>query len=393
MKAVEMKQAPNSLEQDPRWIALKNRSAGKDCGYVYAVKTTGIYCLPSCGARLPHSENVSFYESCEQAEQAGYRPCKRCRPKEDSLQARHAALMQSACRMIEAAETAPALNELAARAGMSAYYFQRIFKRCIGVTPKAYAMAQREKRLRKLLPEEASVTTAIFNAGYQSASRFYAQSAHVVGMPPSRYRAGGTHMPIRFAIGECMLGSILVAQSARGICAILLGDDPDQLLKDLQARFPHAELIAGESDFESVVAYVVGFVQAPRMEFDLPLDIQGTVFQQRVWNALRKIPPGQTLSYTELAQRMGTPTAVRAVASACAANPLAVAIPCHRVVRNNGDLAGYRWKIERKRSLLDIEARKEEEVLHSDSIHQADVKDARGQASRMPNGKRSGKKD
>ncbi len=387
-----MKHESDSLEHDPRWIALKNRSAGTDLSFIYAVKTTGIYCLPSCGARLPRSENVSFYATSEEAERAGYRPCKRCKPQGLGPTAQHAALMQSACRMIEAAEIPPTLSELAAQAGLSACYFQRLFKRCIGVTPKAYATAQREKRLRTLLPEEASVTAAIFNAGYQSASRFYEQSAHIVGMPPASYRAGGSNMRIRFAIGECMLGSILVAQSARGICAILLGDDPDELLADLQARFPRAELIGGENDFERVVAYVVGFVQAPGMDFDLPLDIQGTAFQQRVWTALRRIPPGQTLSYTELAHRIGTPAAIRAVASACAANPLAVAIPCHRVVRSNGGLAGYRWKIERKRALLDIEARNASQSLPRESIvHDCGTRHAG--PSRPPSAKLNERKD
>jgi AraC family transcriptional regulator, regulatory protein of adaptative response / methylated-DNA-[protein]-cysteine methyltransferase len=352
-----MMQALDSMKHDPRWMAVKNRDTASDDAFVYAVKTTGIYCRPSCGARLPLLEHVGFYATCAEAEQAGFRPCKRCKPGQPDLEKQHAALMQSACRMIEATESALTLNELAGRIGWSAYHFQRVFKRCIGVTPKAYAMAQREKRLREQLAQDQTVTNAIFNAGYQSASRFYERSAHIVGMPPSSYRAGGANMTIRFAVGECSYGSILVAQSARGLCAILLGNDPQELLQDLQARFPRADLVGEDKDFEQVVAHVVGFVQAPYAEFDLPLDIQGTAFQQRVWNALRLIPPGQTLSYTELAQRLGAPKAIRAVASACAANPLAVAIPCHRVVRSNGDLAGYRWKIERKRALLDTEAR------------------------------------
>lgn len=346
----------DTLELDPRWIAVRNRSASTDGDFYYAVKTTGIYCRPSCPARLPRSENVGFYATCEDAEQAGYRPCKRCKPTQISLEKRHAALMQTACRMIENAETPRGLNELAARCGLSAFHFQRLFKRCIGVTPKAYAMAQREKRLRDALAEDNTVTNAIFNAGYQSASRFYERAAQVLGMPPSAYRSGGLNVPIRFAVGECTLGSILVAQSTQGICAILLGDDPDELLHELQSRFPRAELIGADKDFEAVVAYVVGFVQSPRLDFELPLDIQGTAFQQRVWIALQKIPPGQTVTYTEIAKRIGMPTAVRAVAAACAANTLAVAIPCHRVVRSDGNLAGYRWNIERKRQLLDAEA-------------------------------------
>jgi AraC family transcriptional regulator of adaptative response/methylated-DNA-[protein]-cysteine methyltransferase len=357
MTTAHLKQAVDVVEQDPRWIALKSRQTDTDSDYFYAVRTTGVYCLPSCPARLPRPEHVRFFTTCDEAELAGFRPCKRCKPTQLSLEKRHATLMQSACRMIEASETLPTLNELAARCGFSACHFQRLFKRCIGVTPKAYAMAQREKRLRTLLAQDGTVTDAIFNAGYQSASRFYDGAAHIVGMPPSAYRSGGSNMPIRFAVGECTLGSILVAQSTQGLCAILLGDDPEELLQDLQARFPRAELIGGDKEFEQLVAYVVGFVQAPGLNFDLPLDIRGTAFQQQVWNALRRIPPGQTLSYTELAKVIGMPRAVRAVAAACAANPLAVAIPCHRVVRSDGNLAGYRWKIERKRLLLQTEAR------------------------------------
>jgi AraC family transcriptional regulator, regulatory protein of adaptative response / methylated-DNA-[protein]-cysteine methyltransferase len=351
-----MKQEVDAMERDPRWIALKNRDAGGG-DFFYAVRTTGVYCRPSCPARLPRPEHVCFYTTCDEAECAGFRPCKRCKPTQLSLETRHAALMQSACRMLEISGTIPTLNELAARLGFSPWHFQRLFKRCVGVTPKAYAMAQREKRLRTLLEKEGTVTEAIFNAGYQSSSRFYDRAAHTVGMPPSAYRSGGSNMPIRFALGECTLGSVLVAQSTRGLCAILLGDNPEELLQDLEARFPHAELIGGDKEFEQLVAYVVGFVQAPRENFDLPLDIRGTAFQQQVWNALRRIPPGQTMSYTELAKTIGMPKAVRAVAAACAANSLAVAIPCHRVVRSDGNLAGYRWKIERKRLLLDAEAR------------------------------------
>jgi AraC family transcriptional regulator, regulatory protein of adaptative response / methylated-DNA-[protein]-cysteine methyltransferase len=357
MATAHLKQAHDLVEQDPRWIALISRKADSDGEFFYAVKTTGVYCRPSCPARLPRPEHVSFYTSCDEAEHAGFRPCKRCKPTQPSLAMRQSALMQSACRMIEASESVLTLSELAARLELSAYHFQRLFKRCIGVTPKAYAMAQREKRLRALLAQEGTVTEAIFNAGYQSSSRFYDHAARTVGMPPSAYRSGGSNMPIRFAVGECALGSILVAQSSQGLCAILLGDNPDELLQDLQARFPRAELIGADKEFEQLVAYVVGFVQAPGVNFDLPLDIRGTAFQQQVWNALRRIPPGQTLSYTELAKAIGMPRAVRAVAAACAANPLAVAIPCHRVVRSDGNLAGYRWKIERKRLLLETEAK------------------------------------
>lgn len=269
--------------------------------------------------------------------------------------AKHVATIVALCRFIETAESAPTLAELATRAGMSPHHLHRVFKGITGLTPKAYAAAHRAQRLRRELQRSETVTEALYEAGYNSDTRFYEEAPRVLGMTPSDYRAGGAHAEIRFAIGECSLGAILVAQSARGVCAILLGADPEALVRELQDQFPAAALMGGEADFEQLVARVVGFVEAPRQGLDLPLDIRGTAFQQRVWQALRNIPAGTTVSYTELAQRLGAPRAVRAVAGACAANVLAVAIPCHRVVRKDGDLSGYRWGVERKRALLDRE--------------------------------------
>jgi AraC family transcriptional regulator of adaptative response/methylated-DNA-[protein]-cysteine methyltransferase len=239
---------------------------------------------------------------------------------------------------------------------LSVYHFHRIFKAATGLTPKAYGAAHRSRRVRAELERSATVTEAIYDAGYGSNSRFYAQSDRVLGMTPTQYRTGGADTGIRFAVGDCSLGAILVAASERGVCAILIGDDPEQLARDLQNRFPRAELIGGDTAFEHWVAKVVGLVEAPRLGLDLPLDVRGTAFQQRVWQALRQIPVGATMSYAELARRIGAPESVRAVAQACSANPLAVAIPCHRVVRNDGALAGYRWGVERKRALLEREA-------------------------------------
>ena len=264
----------------------------------------------------------------------------------------HAALVIEACRIIEKAETAPALDQLARRVGLSPYHFHRVFKEATGLTPKEYAAAHREQRVRSGLASGATVTDAIFGAGYNSSARFYEKGSEVLGMTPTRYRAGGTGTEIRFAVGECSLGSILVAHSDRGVCAIFLGDDPAALARELQDRFPRANLIGGDAAFEKLVARVVGFVEAPGTGLDLPLDVRGTAFQKRVWQALRRIPAGKTVSYTELAKRIGAPKSVRAVAGACAANALAVAIPCHRVVRNDGGLSGYRWGVERKRALL-----------------------------------------
>jgi len=268
------------------------------------------------------------------------------------------ALITQACRLIEQADNAPPLQQLAGQLGVSSFHFHRLFKQATGLTPRQYALAQRQQRLRQALDGGSNITTAILDAGYQSNSRFYEKAHAVLGMNASRYRAGGVQLDIRFAIGECSLGSILVAQSAQGVCAILLGDDPEALAHDLQDRFPSANLMGGDRNFEQVVAKVVGFIEAPRLGLDLPLDIRGTAFQQRVWQALQKIPPGSTASYAEIAARIGAPHSVRAVANACAANTLAVAIPCHRVVRTDGGLSGYRWGVARKRALLDLEAQR-----------------------------------
>jgi len=315
-----------------------------------------VYCRPSCGARLPRPENVSFYDTREDAERAGFRPCKRCKPDAAPLAEQHAARIADVCQFIESSEELPSLQELAGRAGLSLYHFHRLFKAATGVTPRQYASAQRALRVRRMMSKSDTITEAIYDAGYNSNGRFYAASNDTLGMTPSAYRSGGARMRIRFAVGECSLGSILVAQSERGICAILLGDDPGMLARDLQDRFPEAELIGGDEAFEQLVAEVVGFVEAPEMGLDLPLDVRGTAFQQRVWQALRKIPAGGRVSYAAIAEALGSPRSVRAVAQACGANVLAVAIPCHRVVRSDGALSGYRWGVERKRALLEREA-------------------------------------
>jgi AraC family transcriptional regulator of adaptative response/methylated-DNA-[protein]-cysteine methyltransferase len=269
---------------------------------------------------------------------------------------KHSAAITAACRTIENAEEAPSLADLAKAADMSPFHFQRIFKRITGVTPRAYAVAHRARRVRDNLSKSSTVTEAIYEAGFNSSGRFYAASNRMLGMKPQSFRGGGKGEVIRFAIGQCSLGSVLVATSEKGVCCITLGDNPDFLLEDLQNRFRKAEFIGGDMDFEKLVAKVVGFVEAPTLGLDLPLDIRGTAFQQRVWQALCEIPLGSTASYSEVAERIGSPKCVRAVAGACAANSIAVAIPCHRVVRTGGNLSGYRWGVARKRALLDREA-------------------------------------
>lgn len=343
---------------DPRWAAIVARDPGADGQFYYGVRTTGVFCRPSCPSRRARPENVTFFTTREAAERAGFRACRRCRPGELSAAGRQAEWVAEACRLMEASEELPDLAALAAKVRVSPYHFHRTFKTVTGVTPKQYAIARRSERLRRELARGRSVTDAIYEAGYNSNGRFYAQADDVLGMTPSSFRAGGANTAMHFAVGECSLGSILVASSSRGICAILLGDDPDALMRNLQDQFPKAELIGGDTAFEQLVAKVVGFVEAPARGFDLPLDIRGTAFQQRVWQALREIPAGSTASYSDIAARIGAPKAVRAVGQACGANHIAVAIPCHRVVRTDGDLSGYRWGIERKRTLLAREARR-----------------------------------
>jgi AraC family transcriptional regulator of adaptative response/methylated-DNA-[protein]-cysteine methyltransferase len=336
-----------------RWRAVETRRPG---AFVYAVVTTGIYCRPDCPARRPRRVNVRFFDDPAQAAAAGFRPCRRCRPdRPDARPDARAALVVGACRAIEAAETPPRLAALAAGAGLSPFHFHRLFRAATGVTPHEYAAACRARRARDALGEAGTVTAALYDAGFGSAGRFYAEAPGRLGMTPGRFRAGGAGESIRFAVGQGSLGAVLVAATDRGICAVALGDDPQALLDDLQALFPRAALVGADSQFERWVAQVVGLVEEPSRGLGLPLDIRGTAFQQRVWRALREIPCGETLSYAELARRLGVPGSARAVAGACAANRIAVAIPCHRVVRTGGGLAGYRWGIERKRALLDRE--------------------------------------
>ena len=321
-----------------------------------AVVTTGVYCRPSCASRPPRPENVRFFNTRDAAESAGFRPCKRCKPQLDVRADPHAAAIAAACRRLES-DNAPDLATLARHAGFSLFHFHRLFKAATGVTPKQYASARRAQRVRTGLTQQTTVTEAIYSAGYNSNGRFYAESNDLLGMTPSTYKSGGKRAEIAFAVGECSLGSILVARSQRGICAILLGDDPQALAQDLQDRFPRANLAAGDAEFENLVAQVVTLVESPAAGLDLPLDVRGTAFQQRVWQALRKIPAGSRATYSEIAARIGAPKSVRAVAQACAANALAVAVPCHRVVRSDGSLSGYRWGVERKQALLEREAR------------------------------------
>jgi AraC family transcriptional regulator of adaptative response/methylated-DNA-[protein]-cysteine methyltransferase len=346
---------PRHNQDDARWDAVVARDAEFDGRLYYAVASTGVYCRPSCGARLPNRKNVRFFASAATAERAGFRPCKRCKPDQAPLKQRQAEKVAAACRLIETAEEEPTLDALAKAVGASPFHFHRLFKAATGVTPKAYASAHRRGRVRHHLGTSGTVTEAIYAAGFNSNGRFYAGAAEALGMTPTDFRQGGRNQTLRFAFGTCSLGPVLVAASDKGVAAIFFGDDNDSLLADLRAQFPRARLIGGDTDFEQLVAKVVAFVEDPKIAIDLPLDVRGTAFQQRVWDALRRIPVGSTASYAEIAAKIGAPGSARAVARACASNPIAVAIPCHRVVRSDGSLSGYRGGVERKRALLEKE--------------------------------------
>lgn len=346
---------PASFSSDTaRWDAVRTRDSRADKVFLYSVATTGVYCHPSCAARTARRENVAFHDTREAAERQGFRACKRCRPDLPPRGEREASLVAQACRTIETAEAHLPLATLAIAAGVSPFHFHRLFRRIAGVTPKAYAAAKRAEKVQSGLARAASVTETIYEAGFSSAGRFYEAAEGMLGMTPSAWRAGGRGEAIGFATGACSLGCVLVATTAKGICAILLGDSPEALADDLMVRFSHAR-ISSDGAFGELVKQVVTYVDAPGNGIGLPLDIRGTAFQRQVWEILQTIPAGETRSYSEVATMIGRPQAVRAVATACGSNCLAVAVPCHRVVSVSGGLAGYRWGLERKRALLQRE--------------------------------------
>jgi AraC family transcriptional regulator of adaptative response/methylated-DNA-[protein]-cysteine methyltransferase len=349
--------AENPIPTDQtRWEAIVQRNRQADGVFVYGVLTTGVYCRPGCPSRLPDRENVRFFDTSEEAERAGFRPCKRCSPNAPERQGTHAEAIVQACKTIEESEEPPSLNELAEAAGLSPFYFHRLFKKIVGVTPKQYALQKRLNRVRAHLQQGSTVTEAVYEAGFASSSRFYHDTTTTLGMKPTDYKNGAHGMYIRYAIARSYLGWVLVAATAQGICTVDFGDSPEILKEGLRARFPKAELQDSDPGFDALVAKVLAFIESPHLGFDLPLDIQGTAFQRRVWKALQEIPAGTTTSYSDIAARIGQPKAARAVAQACAANTIAVAIPCHRVRRGDGEPGGYRWGVERKRALLERES-------------------------------------
>jgi AraC family transcriptional regulator, regulatory protein of adaptative response / methylated-DNA-[protein]-cysteine methyltransferase len=340
---------------DTWWQAIKTRNPDFETGFVYGVMTTGVFCRPTCPSRQPKYENIRFFSDMAEAKKAGFRACKRCKPEALSLRSQHEIIILGLCHDLEQSEREPSLKLMAQKVGLSPYYLQRLFKSVIGLSPKVYAKAHKLKRLSDTLSPDKTVTEAIYEAGFSSANSFYARAHQSHGMRPKEIRHGAKGEVIRFAVEACSLGQVLVAQSEKGVCAVLLGDETEALISELKARFPKADLKGAEPDFEAVIALGIAVVEGQTTAKGLSLDIRGTVFQYKVWEALLKTNVGERLSYGELAQIIGQPKAVRAVASACAANALAVIIPCHRVVRSTGDLSGYRWGLARKEALLERE--------------------------------------
>lgn len=344
---------------EQRWQQVLARDAQADGQFIFAVLTTGIFCRPSCTARHALRQNVRFFPDVQSALEAGFRPCKRCQPDKTHPQQQRLDKVAKACRLLEQDE-AVSLEQLANEVALSPYHFHRLFKSVTGMTPKAWQQAWRARRLRTALATSETITDALLAAGFPDSSSYYRQADAALGMTAQQYRRGGDAADICFTVSDCTLGRCLVAQSQRGICAILLGDSDEALLMELQATFPRARRMEGSEAFDQRVAQVIARLDSPGAPFTLPLDLRGTAFQLQVWQALREVPAGETVSYQALAQKLGKPQAVRAVASACAANKLAIVIPCHRVVRSDGAISGYRWGRERKAQLLARERQKEE---------------------------------
>ncbi len=346
-----------TADHEQCWQAVIDKDANQDGKFFFAVKTTGIYCRPSCPSRAPKRVNVEFFADADAARQSGYRACLRCAPDGVSKRQQQTEAILKACRLIESSSERIHLAQLAEKVGLSPYHFHRMFKDVTGVTPLEYFKSRQIAQIGASIRSESSITEAIYEAGFGSSSRFYENADAMLGMRPRTYKAGGRGEVIRVSIRSCALGLVLVAATAVGICTIEFGDNADELGRRVAERFPNSLIVKEDAQFEMWLEKILAHIQLPANSLDLPLDIRGTAFQQQVWKALRDIAPGDTLSYGQVAERIGRPTAVRAVATACASNVLALAIPCHRVVRGNGELSGYRWGAERKRALLGLEAR------------------------------------
>lgn len=352
-----MKDQSIFITDDRRWSAVSTKDQTADGSFYYAVKTTGIFCRPSCSSKLPNRENVEFFISCKEALKAGYRPCKKCRPTGNTIREVVEQKIVKACRSMENSNTIARLADLAKEAGLSPYHFHRLFKKVVGVTPKQFAVNHRSRRFCNSLKSCNSVTDALYDAGYSSSSGVYNKNQDQLSMKPKEFRAGAVGVVIQYGVAECIFGWVIVAATDRGICAIEFGDDAKMLPQQLQNRFPKATVTRAGAGFTCLIEEVVDFIKEPQSNFNLPLDIQGTAFQQQVWSILRQIEPGQTMTYTEVAEKIGNPKAVRAVATACASNKLAVVIPCHRVISKDGKLSGYRWGVDVKKMLLENETK------------------------------------
>ncbi len=339
-------------ELQHKWQQVMARDARQDGRFVFAVRTTGIYCRPSCPSRRPRRDSVEFFENPNEAERAGYRACLRCKPTEISSQAQ---AVLTARGILDEAEASVTLAALSKRVGLSAFHLQRLFKRATGLSPREYQAAQRMQQVKSGLRKGDDVTTALYDAGFGSPSRLYEKSSQQLGMTPGEYRRGGKGANLRYAIVATPLGRMLVAATERGLSAVRFGESVSELEQTLREEFHAAEFHRDDKALREYVEPLLAAIRGENTTIDLPLDIRATAFQKKVWDALRQIPRGQTRSYTEVARQIGEPTAVRAVARACATNPVAVAVPCHRVVRSDGDVSGYRWGVERKKKLLERE--------------------------------------
>ncbi|HTV66171.1 MAG TPA: bifunctional DNA-binding transcriptional regulator/O6-methylguanine-DNA methyltransferase Ada [Bryocella sp.] len=341
-------------ELQHKWQQVMARDARQDGRFVFAVRTTGVYCRPSCPSRRPRRESVEFFANPNDAERAGYRACLRCKPAEVSAQARYVA---RARQLLDNAEGVVTLNALSKRVGLSPFHLQRLFKRATGLSPREYQSARRMQLVKAGLRGGGDVTTALYDAGYGSPSRLYEKSTQQLGMTPGEYRRGGTGASITFAIAPTPLGRMLVAATERGLCAVRFGESATELERDLRHEFHSAEVHRDDAAMQRYIEPLVAAIRGDNASIDLPLDVRATAFQMKVWNQLRQIPRGETRSYGDIAREIGEPAAVRAVARACATNPVALAVPCHRVVRSDGQESGYRWGVERKKQLLAREQR------------------------------------
>ena len=340
--------------------AVSDRNRSFDGAFVFGVRSTKIYCRPSCPARRPKSENIRFFDAPAEAETAGFRACLRCRPQHEGKDDLQGELIAKVCRLIEASEdeTPPSLERLAAELEISPSHLHRTFKTAIGISPREYAQARRAGKFKANVKKNGDVTTAMYDAGYNSSSRLYEKAAEEFGMTPATYARGGAGAAIFYTIAECSLGKLLIAATAKGICAVSLGDSDAELEQSLFAEFPKAEIAPDDLDLKKYVEEILEHLNGNAAPLDLPTDVQATAFQRRVWQELKKIPPGETRSYKQIAEQIEQPKAVRAVARACATNPIALVTPCHRVVGANGAPSGYRWGIERKKKLLEKEKQK-----------------------------------